>query len=215
MADGRPTQNLTVNLVRAPAPAVLLSPMGTWAEEKTNEAWAQQWEATDFTFTDNFHWLSSDSAEAQLSFGYLDQFYQAQFKSLESIVPQRTVIVVDRSGSVFGARLERLKQAFRTVLETLPEGAEFKLALAGSELEWWQDDWRVNNRDNQRDAITLIEGIQAQGATDWEAIISGVNLEARSTKERALQLSLFGGFLRYPTNYAATLSQRWMARYGD
>jgi hypothetical protein len=198
-ADGRKTDNTTINLVRAGAPRVWTASMGTWTDEKTSEAWAKQWEFDQTALTDNLVFMASEVPNASLRFNYLNQGYEAEFKLLESSNLNRVVLVLDTSGSVFGARFERLKQALQTVFENLPEGTEFKLGFAGDTLEWTQTEWQPNTREVQRETMALIDTVQAQGKTDWEALISGLNLVANSSDDR-YALVWLGDFSDIPQN---------------
>lgn len=197
LADGRDSKHLTVNLVRAGKPTVWGSSIGQWTEAKTTEAWASQWESSNIKMTENLVFFASEVPEAKLSYNFLDQAYTAHFKPLVLNPSNRVLLVMDASGSVYGARLERLKQAFKTVLDALPETTKFKIALASDELEWAQTDWKLNNRDNQREALGYIEGAQAQGKTDWEALITAINAQINSPDEN-YKLVWLGDFSDLP-----------------
>ncbi|NCP67874.1 hypothetical protein GW756_03750 [bacterium] len=184
LADGRETQNLKINLVRAGAPKFWWANQGTWQQEKTAETWAQQWQTQNVTLYENLSFFASDTSEPNLSYKYLDQSYQANFKVLNQNEINRVVIVLDTSGSVYGVRFERLRAAFKTLLEIIPETTQLKLALVDDEVEWQSDEWQTNSRDFQRDVLALVDGAEAQGKTNWEAVISSLNLVANSSDER-------------------------------
>ena len=183
-ADGRETQNLKVNLVRAGSPTFWWANIGKWEQEKTTEAWAQQWQAENIAVEENLSFFASEVETPQLRYHYAGQSYQAEFKPLSQTNLARVVVVLDRSGSVYGVRFERLREALKTLLETMPETTEIKLALVGDTVEWESDEWELNTRDYQRDVFALLDGAQAQGKTDWEGIISALNLVANSSDER-------------------------------
>jgi len=231
LADGRASENLTISLVRAGTPTLWTASMGEWDTEKTSEAWASQWNASQIELAENLVFLASEVPESKLSYNFLNQAYTAHFKPLVSNSPDRVLLVMDASGSVYGARLERLKQAFKTVLDTLPETTEFKIALASDEIEWAQTDWKLNNRDNQRDALGYIEGAQAQGKTDWDALVTALNLQINSPDEN-YNLVWLGDFSDLPKPLLSRLAnagwktlmidfwqsqstylQRWWQRY--
>lgn len=183
LADGLESEALTVNLVRAGKPKVWEANLGNWESQRAEAAWAKQWTANNKTLHHNLVFWASEVDGAILPYNYSNQAYVADYNALESETVQKVVLVLDTSGSVFGVRLERLKEGFKTMLETLPEDAQYKVALAGSDLEWVKEEWLDNTRENQRDTLEFIEEVQAQGKSDWEAIVSTLNLERGSVDE--------------------------------
>lgn len=197
LADGRVSQNLTLNLVRAGTPNFWWANQGHWEEEKTTEAWALQWKSENQNLTENLSFFASDTLTPKLSYQYLNQSYEAEFKPPEETNLNRVVLVLDQSGSVYGVRFERLRAALKTMLEIMPETTEIKLALVNHEVEWYSKNWQTNSRDFQREVLAMVEGAEVQGKTDWEAIISALNLEGSLTDER-YGLVWFGDFSDLP-----------------
>lgn len=198
LADGRATQNLKASLVRAGNPNFWWANQGDWVEEKTPEAWALQWNTEAIVLTENLSFFASDTLAPTLSYRYLNQSYVAEFQPLSETDLSRVVLVLDRSGSVYGVRFKRLQAALKTMLEIMPETTQIKLALVSDEIDWYSENWQANSRDFQREVLSQIDGAQAQGKTDWEAIISGLNLTANSYDER-YGLIWFGDFSDLPT----------------
>lgn len=205
LADNRLSENFTINLVRAGQTNFLWSPMGTWTQEKTSEAWAKQWTAENISLKENFTFFTSETADPFLRFNYLDQSYEAQFKTLNQNEVKRVVIALDKSGSVYGVRYERLKEALRTMLETMPESTEMKFGLVAGDVEWLSDEWLLNNRENQQNILALADGAQVQGKTDWETAVSALNLVQNSSDNRYALIWL-GDFSDVPQNLLTRLA---------
>lgn len=199
LADNRNSDSFTINLVRARTPKFLWSPMGEWTQEKSGEAWAKQWKAKNVRLKENFTFFVSETDTPFLKFNYLDQSYEAQFKTLNQNEAQRVVIALDKSGSVYGVRYERLKAALRTMLETIPESTEIKFALVSDTVEFLSDDWLTNTRENQQNILALADGASVQGKTDWEAAVSALNLVQNSSDNR-YALVWLGDFSDVPQN---------------
>ena len=205
LADDRTSEAFTVNLVRAGKTKFLWSPMGEWTQEKSDDVWAKQWESSNVRLKENFTFFVSETDNPLLRFNYLNQSYEASFKTLDQNEVQRVVIVLDKSGSVYGVRYERLKEALRTLLETIPESTEIKFALVSEATKFISEDWLINNRENQRNILALADGAAVQGKTDWAAVISALNLVQNSSDNR-YALVWLGDFSDVPNNLLIRLA---------
>ncbi len=205
LADNRLSKAFTVNLVRAGKTKFLWSPMGKWTQEKSGEVWAKQWQASNIRLKENFTFFVSERNNALLRFNYLNQSYEASFKTLNQNEVQRVVIALDKSGSVYGVRYERLKEALRTMLETIPTNTEIKFALVADTVEFISTDWLINNRENQRNILDLADGAAVQGKTSWAETVSVLNLIQNSSDDR-YSLVWLGDFSDVPDNLLARLA---------
>lgn len=170
LADGRESESLIVDLVRADEAVHWWSNLGVWESEKSNAAWAKRWQTQKAVLTENLNFFVSDKENPTLGYNYAGQGYQAKFEPVVSTDFARVALVLDNSGSVYGVRFERLKKAAKTLLESMPESTQIRVGLAGPGIEWLEDDWEKNTREQQKNTLAVFEGANAQGKTDWESV---------------------------------------------
>jgi Ca-activated chloride channel family protein len=95
--------------------------------------------------------------------------------------PMNLCIVLDRSGSMEGAKLEKARQAAAMAVDKLGDDDIFSLVTYDSETNLLIAPERVGNNDHREDLKSRIHRIQAGGST---ALHAGVVLGAKQIRER-------------------------------
>ncbi len=81
--------------------------------------------------------------------------------------PKKTVLlVVDRSGSMSGEKIEQAKGAAKFVLNNLREGDLFNLISYDSEVESWRPELQKFSDENRKSALGFVEGMYPGGSTN-------------------------------------------------
>ncbi len=83
---------------------------------------------------------------------------------LDSAVPKDVVLVIDRSGSMDGEKIEQAKQAAIYVLHHLNPEDRFNLLAFSSDLNRYAANLR--RADEAAEAVAWVEGLSARGSTD-------------------------------------------------
>ncbi len=87
--------------------------------------------------------------------------------------PKKTVLLVlDRSGSMSGDKIEQAKGAAKFVINNLREGDLFNLIAYDSDVESWKPELQKFNDDNRKAALGFVEGIYAGGSTNIHGALS-------------------------------------------
>lgn len=79
---------------------------------------------------------------------------------------RRSVIVLDRSGSMQGTAIEQAKKAIEACLAVLAEGDSFGLVAFDNQVDAMEGGLLTASRDNREKARTFLKGIQARGGTE-------------------------------------------------
>ena len=95
--------------------------------------------------------------------------------------PMNLAIVLDRSGSMEGAKLEKARQAAAMAVDKLSDDDFFSLVTYDSETNLLIEPQRVGHRDNREELKARIHRIQSGGST---ALHAGVVLGARQVRQR-------------------------------
>ncbi len=85
--------------------------------------------------------------------------------------PKTVVFVVDRSGSMSGAKIDQAKEAHRFVLNNLHEGDTFNIVAYDSVVESFRPELARYNDDNREAALGFVEGIYAGGSTNIDGAL--------------------------------------------
>jgi Ca-activated chloride channel family protein len=81
--------------------------------------------------------------------------------------PKKTVLLVmDRSGSMSGKKIEQVRAALKDVLNELREGDLFNIIAFDSEVESFRPELQRYNDKTRREALGFAEGIYAGGSTN-------------------------------------------------
>ncbi len=104
--------------------------------------------------------------------GYFLLLASPEIKSADNERPKKTVvIVVDRSGSMSGDKIEQAKGAAKFVVDKLHEGDLFNVVAFDSEVESWKPELQRYNDENRKAALGFIEGIYAGGSTNIDGAL--------------------------------------------
>jgi Ca-activated chloride channel family protein len=81
--------------------------------------------------------------------------------------PKKTVLLVmDRSGSMSGQKIEQVRAALKHVLNNLREGDLFNIIAFDSEIESFRPELQRYNDKTRREALSFAEGLYAGGSTN-------------------------------------------------
>jgi len=81
--------------------------------------------------------------------------------------PKKTVLLVmDRSGSMSGQKIEQVRAALKHVLNNLREGDLFNIIAFDSEVESFRPELQRYNDQTRREALGFAEGLYAGGSTN-------------------------------------------------
>jgi Ca-activated chloride channel family protein len=87
--------------------------------------------------------------------------------------PKKTVVfVVDRSGSMSGAKIEQAKGALKFVLNNLREGDLFNIIAYDSAVESFRPELQKFNGETRQAALGFVEGIYAGGSTNIDGALT-------------------------------------------
>lgn len=86
-------------------------------------------------------------------------FFGSEIKS------ERVVFVIDVSGSMEGARLDKCKKQLIQCISALRPGSSFTLASYSSQVKIWNKDLQPANRQNKDKAVQFVERLVAKGNT--------------------------------------------------
>lgn len=88
--------------------------------------------------------------------------------------PQRktTVLVLDRSGSMNGKKMDQAKEALKYVVNNLREGDLFNIVVYDSEIESFRPELQRYNEGTRKKAIGFVNGIFAGGSTNISSALT-------------------------------------------
>ncbi len=99
--------------------------------------------------------------------GYLLLLTSPEIKAVGDERPKKTVLLVmDRSGSMSGEKIEQAKAALKFMLNNLREGDTFNVIAYDSEVELWKPELQKYNEETRKAALGFVEGIYAGGSTN-------------------------------------------------
>ena len=98
--------------------------------------------------------------------------------------PMNLAIVLDRSGSMEGAKIEKARQAAAMAVDKLGEDDFFSLVTYDSETNLLIEPQRIGNRDNREELKARIHRIQPGGST---ALHAGVVLGAKQVRQKLVK----------------------------
>ena len=104
--------------------------------------------------------------------GYFLLLASPEVKAAREDRQDKTVIlVVDRSGSMAGKKMEQAKEALRFVLGNLREGDLFNIVAYDSSVETFRPELLRYDDANRKAAVGFVEGIYAGGSTNIDAAL--------------------------------------------
>ncbi len=126
--------------------------------------------------------------------GYFVLLTSPQIKGEENERPKKTVVLVlDRSGSMSGEKMEQAKGAAKFVINNLKEGDLFNLVAYDSEVESWQSELQKFNDDTRKTALGFVEGIYAGGGTNINGAMTTALKQLQDTKQPNFVIFLTDG----------------------
>jgi Ca-activated chloride channel family protein len=104
--------------------------------------------------------------------GYFALLVSPEIKKVSSEVPKKNVIlVVDRSGSMSGKKIEQAKDSLKFVLNNLHEGDLFNVVAYDSTVESFRPELQRYNEETRKQALGFVESIYAGGSTNIDGAL--------------------------------------------
>jgi Ca-activated chloride channel family protein len=126
--------------------------------------------------------------------GYYVLLTSPQIKAEGAERPKKTVVLVlDRSGSMSGDKIEQAKGAAKFVINNLREGDLFNLVAYDSEVESWKPELEKFTDDSRKAALGFVEGIYAGGGTNINGAMTTALNQLKDTKRPNFVIFLTDG----------------------
>jgi Ca-activated chloride channel family protein len=91
-------------------------------------------------------------------------------------VKREITLVIDRSGSMRGEKVEQAREAALQIIAGLREGESFNIIIYSNTVEWFSERPVIKDRSTDRAARRYIEGITATGGTNiYDALSAALN----------------------------------------
>ncbi len=104
-------------------------------------------------------------------------------------IKRELTLVIDRSGSMRGEKVEQVKEAALQIIAGLKDGEAFNICIYNDSIEWFAKKPVIKNKENEEAAHKYIEGITATGGTNiHEALTQAL---AQDPVEGMLPIVLF------------------------
>ena len=108
--------------------------------------------------------------------------------------PKKTVLfVVDRSGSMTGAKIEQAKGALKFVLNNLREGDTFNIIAYDSAVESFRPELQKFDDETRKAALGFVEGIYAGGSTNIDGALTAALAQLKDSSRPNYVLFLTDG----------------------
>jgi Ca-activated chloride channel family protein len=104
--------------------------------------------------------------------GYFLMLAAPQLPTKDEKVPKTVMLVVDRSGSMTGEKIEQARGALRFVLQNLHEGDLFNIVAYDSRIETFKPELQVVNHETRAAALGFAEGLFAGGSTNIDGALT-------------------------------------------
>lgn len=105
--------------------------------------------------------------------GYFVLLASPEIKAATADRPKKTVVlVVDKSGSMTGPKIDQAKEALRFVINNLREGDMFNIVAYDSAVESFRPELQTYNDEMRKAALGFIEGLYAGGSTNIDGALS-------------------------------------------
>ena len=93
-------------------------------------------------------------------------------QSTSEKVKKDVVIVVDRSGSMSGKKIEQAKEALKFVIQNLVEGDRFNIVAYDNAVESFKPDMVTYSKETRDEATGFANGIYPQGGTNIDGALT-------------------------------------------
>lgn len=114
-------------------------------------------------------------------------------KNEEDIIKRELTIVIDRSGSMRGEKIEQVKEAALQVISGLKNGEAFNIITYSDRVEWFSDEPVIKNEKNEKAAQAYIGAINANGGTNLHEALKTALKQKPSYKMLPIVLFLTDG----------------------
>jgi len=112
----------------------------------------------------------------------------------ETVAPKDLVIVLDRSGSMSGAKIDQAKSALKYVLKNLNKDDRLGVVVYNDAIDPFFDALVPNSDDNISKALTMLDRVDARGGTNiHDAVAAGLKLLPTDSQRAAYVLFLTDG----------------------
>ncbi|KAM9324458.1 inter-alpha-trypsin inhibitor heavy chain H3-like [Gastrophryne carolinensis] len=96
-------------------------------------------------------------------------------------VKKNVIYVIDRSGSMWGKRLEQTKESLIAILKDTPEHDHFNFILFDSDLQLWRDSLVKATSENVEEAKKFVQQIYVRGSTNInDPLLKAVEILSKS-----------------------------------
>jgi len=85
--------------------------------------------------------------------------------------PKTVILVIDRSGSMSGKKIEQVREALKHVLNNLGEGDLFNIVAYDGSVETFRPELQRFNDETRNAALGFVEGLYAGGSTNIDAAL--------------------------------------------
>ncbi len=104
--------------------------------------------------------------------GYFLLLASPEIKAKTAERPAKTVLlVIDRSGSMSGRKIEQVREALKYVLNNLRQGDLFNIVAYDSAVETFRPELQRFDENTRAAALGFVEGLYAGGSTDIDAAL--------------------------------------------
>ncbi|HVX61081.1 MAG TPA: VIT domain-containing protein [Pirellulales bacterium] len=126
--------------------------------------------------------------------GYFLLLASPEIKREAAERPKKTVVfVVDRSGSMSGAKIEQAQGALRFVLNNLREGDLFNVIAYDSAVESFRPELQKFDDETRKAALGFVEGIYAGGSTNLDGALKSALAQLQDSSRPSYVLFLTDG----------------------
>ena len=108
--------------------------------------------------------------------------------------PAKTVIlVIDRSGSMSGKKIEQVRAAMKYVVNNLRQGDLFNIVAYDSQVEAFRPELQRFDEETRKAALGFVEGLYAGGTTDIDAAMHTALSQLQDPKRPSYVIFLTDG----------------------